>query len=917
MINSITSIRQSHHIGFELPPQAIPTKDKDENWEKACMDTLENIGIRQITQNWQKYKDTFSILNGNFRYADVTRSSLFLKEVDFWREQADTKKELDNYGFIEPLVNQMIGDFLKTPNPITIHTTDSHSKNDYVTEKSKRLWEAVQQQLENTLKLRMVEAGIDPDLEEFESEEQQQQYIQQVQSIRQQFTPEEIEKEMNQDWKPIYVEWVEDILKEDYNRFVISEIDRKNYFEYLATGKCFRHDRVRYDSYAPEFWSIKDTFYDDSAERTEQGEYVGQIKLLSGNDIVARLGHLMSEDNKQRVLKSKFHRKENIKSFNNSIGNTGNVERIARGEASQLKHTPHPAFTAYENSKFIQDATGIDLGMPELFPTNVGSYYLSLWGNESDRTDLIRVTEGYWVGYQRIGRLVLKNEETQETYAQLVTDDILPSLLRAHGIKQIKDKSLVEFEEDLEPNTICWDYQKVVYQGIKIAKENTDLEDDLYLQIRQLPYQLKGESEDYDTILPVVGINETTSFVSRLENEQRDYNIHMNMAKEMNAKNLGILYAFDMSFLPSFLKDNGAEESIVKIMDIIRELGILPLDGSAGNTTSNFNQFTAVNADMTGAILGQLQAAQTVKRMAFEKLGFSPERLGTPTQKTATQAQMAQQASFSQTEKWLDSFINFQKRAMEMHVNIAQYVKREGIDTTVMYADGYKKRVFTQLNDPFLTIRKFRIYFQNDSKSRLDLETIKQVYFNDNTIMKDLESMAKVAEASSVSKVLEAGRIQRQITQLEQQKQNEARLKEIELQAAIDEEKENKEREWKSRENDLDRRAQIYREQLRALGFTKDTDVNDNNVVDVIKQAELALKEMAQTTEFRFKELDREDKRVENERKYLAEDRKLSIEQQRVDAMKYKADKELEKARENKTQYELRAQNKLPKDGKK
>jgi hypothetical protein len=912
MFNDTIDLRTSKYVGYTLPPQALPSNQKNDAWKRACMDALENIGIRMIAQNRRRFDDAYRIVEGNFQYRDILNSSLFLSEVDFWRNQAELTNGLEHYGFIEPIVNHLVGEYIKTPNPVLIHANDSFSTNDYIATKTERLWESVSTNLENILNMKMLKMGMNPFEEDFESEEQMQEYQQQVMQFKQENTPEEIEKYMNQNWRAIYIEWAEATLEEDYDRFDIDEIDRENLYDYLVTGKCFRHYRAGYDYYMPEVWSPRETFYDDSVRNVEEGDFVGQIKYLSGNQVIARWGHLLNEQEKQRILRSKDYDK-NLLTYYKGTSSITNARQWAEQGGGTLRYVPHPAYFPYANAQFIQEETGIDLGMDDHFP-NGRQYDEFLFYNDTERQDLVRCVEGYWVSNKRIGYLTIEDPETMEIYPEIVTDEVLTDLLKIMGIKQIRTVSLEQHEAKPEPNTIVWDYVPEVWRGIKINKNNTDLTDDLYIGIEPLTYQLKGESQTYHTKLPVTGINERTSLVARLEQEQIDYNIAMNMARDYMSKELGVFYLMDMSYLPSFIKDLGGEESITKLMDVVRELGILPVDGQG--VRSGFNQFTAVNMDLTNAMLGKLQYANTVKRMAYEKIGFTPERLGTPTQKTATGIEQSVSASFSQTEVWYDKFSKFQKRSAEVHLNLAQYMKKDGVDGSVNYVDSYKTRTFINMSDPYLPLRRFKITTENNSKRRSELEIIKQVYMNDNTIVKDLESLAEVIASDSVSKVIQLGKIGRKMAELQQQMEHERRMAEIEAEQAAIDERDLRDKEWKSRENALDRQMQIYRQQILALGFEKDKDADQSGVSDVIEQSKLALDNLKYQNDARLKELDSQHKQAKDEKEQRLKERELDIEDKKVEATKYAADMKLEIARENKTKAELQAAKKLPKDTK-
>ena len=77
-------LRDAPYLGstLRLPAQALPNKKKTKAWFKDCMDTLETIGIRQLNVNRQRFEDAYRIVEGSFRYSDVTNTSAFLSEVD-------------------------------------------------------------------------------------------------------------------------------------------------------------------------------------------------------------------------------------------------------------------------------------------------------------------------------------------------------------------------------------------------------------------------------------------------------------------------------------------------------------------------------------------------------------------------------------------------------------------------------------------------------------------------------------------------------------------------------------------------------------------------------------------------------------------------------------------------------------------
>ena len=93
-------LRDAPYLGstLRLPPQALPNKKKTKAWFKDCMDTLETIGIRQLNVNRQRFEDAYRIVEGSFRYSDVTNTSAFLSEVDMLRSQASIAEDHNTTG---------------------------------------------------------------------------------------------------------------------------------------------------------------------------------------------------------------------------------------------------------------------------------------------------------------------------------------------------------------------------------------------------------------------------------------------------------------------------------------------------------------------------------------------------------------------------------------------------------------------------------------------------------------------------------------------------------------------------------------------------------------------------------------------------------------------------------------------------
>lgn len=882
---------------LRLPAQALPNNKKNKAWFRDCMDTLETIGIRQLNVVRHRFEDAYRIVEGSYSYSDMTNTSAFLSEVDMLRQQADLPEDLEHYGFVEPIINTLIGEYLKKPNPTTVFTDDPLSTNEYLRKKKDLLWARVGKAVNAEVNLKLIRMGLDPQKKDFQSEEEKQKYIQTLQKAKQQNIPKEVQDYMNTEWKPVYIEWAEKLLEEGETRFYMDELYRDLFRDYLITGRCFMHWRIGHDFYEPERWSPLNTFCSVTQQERypELGEYVGRIQYLTPNQVVVNFGHMISESQKRDLLKSKHYTQSEVSVASDITDTQSWMENFG----GYNKRVSHPDYIAYENLGVLQDQTGMDFGYRGHFPNqNLTTQFFNDYDN---RYDLVKVVEAYWVSYKRIGFLSVKNADTGQLITEVVTDDLLKQYINEKGIKQLRTVSLEENKKNPKENTIMWDYVPEVWKGVKVLRENTDLTDDLYLYGEPLEYQLKGESSMFHTVLPVNGIFENTSLVSRVEIDQVEYSMAMNMARDYMSKELGLFFLMDLAYMPEFLKDYGGDEAIGKLMEVTRNLGLLPVDSSQARGTA-FNNFQMVNMDLTAAMLGKMQYAQAIKNRAYEKLGLNPQRMAGPIeQQTATGIKVTQDASYAQTEVWFDKFAKFQQRSAEMHLNVAQWLQKEGKDVTVNYTDGDKIKHFISMVDPNLPLRRFKIFTQNNSKRRSELETLKKTYFQDNTIMKNLEDMAEVISADSTSKIIQISRLSRERTELQKQMQEKRKQQQLQIEKANEFELEQLKHKHKLELEKLKGDIALNKQTILSLGFMKEEDMPDDlETPRVVEQ----LKQSTSDLERRFKqrqvELDNRRKQIENDREFLMQQQEMTLKRQELDTRKQIANNQMKIAKINK-----------------
>lgn len=882
---------------YRLPPQALPTKYKNKQFIKDTLDQLETIGLRDLEINRERFEDAYRIVEGSYSYAQVADSSLFLSELDNLKGQGDVAEHLEHYGFAEPIINQLVGEYLTEPNPSVIYADDSISTNEYLRTQKEELTNRTMSSIQREIDLKLVRQGLDPAKNDFSSEEEKQAYIQQIQQFREENIPKEVKEFMKSEYKPMYVTWAESTLEQSEVRFNLDEIYRDAFRDYLITGRCFVHWRMGYDYYRPERWSTLETFTSitQDVKYPELGEYVGRIKQMTANQVLTNFGQSLSEKHKRELLRSAHYTPDTL-----SGSQIYNTKSWVEQGGGTLQMVPHKHHIAYENAGYIQEMTGINLGYTGYFP-NQGVTFAN---NTYRKDDLIQVTEAYWISPKRVGYLTYNNPNTGETIQELVTDEVLKDLINQYNIKQLRTISPEQHFKSPEPNTIMWDYIPEVRYGVKILKDNTDLLEDLYLGGEPLPYQLRGESSTYDTLLPVTGIVENTSLISRIEVDQIEYSLALNMARDYMSKEIGMFFLFDKAYFPEFIADAGGEEAFDKWITITRQLGVAPVDSSAAKGTA-FNQFQMVNMDLSKQMLDKYLVAEQIKRRAYAKIGLTPERMGMPTeQKSATGVVMTNDASFAQTGVWFDKFSKFQQRNSEMCINVSQWAQFTGKDVTVNYTDSDLTQHFIKMNDPNLPLRRFRIYPQNNAKRRSELETLRQTYFADNTIMKDLETMAQVVQSDSISNILKAARIGRERKELYDQMAQQQVLQQIEAQKQAKLEENTQLHEYEKEITRLKGEISIREKALVAMGFDPEKDRNSNSTPDVVEQGKLYLAQIDQEFRKATTEEQLRLKQIEMDRKLLLEQEKTNLKREELQVKRELSNNALQVAIKNKNRFD-------------
>jgi len=811
--------------GSTIPAQAIPDSKKTKFWKHATIDAIERIGEKQFLEN-QSFLAYYSMIQGRTTYigTDFQDFPELGKGIKMLREEVGLPTFLKHYDIIGIVVNVLAGIYTDFKDIFRVDSVDEYATNEFIRQKTERLQQYAAETFQLELNKLLVMRGMDPDVQEFSSEEEKQAYLQNLDQQRKALTPTEIEAFMGKNFKVLATEWAENVIKEDTKRFYLDELDREEFIDYLITGRWFRHYRVGYDSYSPETWSPINTFFSSTVDTRypQDGEFVGRIHFYSPADILNLYGHMLTLK-EQEAISNYWGQGVNYVYGGNETISPGRMHSQVFPETHIV---PFENYYQHDLLKKYEDALGQPLGERTVFNQDGTETTYNDWlpeynngtntfrsslaktmRNDIDVDSSIQVTEGYWRSSKRLGMLTYEDEESGQLLTVIVTDDLLSDFITENEIKKLRNVSLDEYQKALKENrqheyvnTIIYTYSPEVRRFVKIKNTSATLEKDIYLYGEPLEYQIRtGNSENYDFKLPVGGyIGDST--VLKIAPDQVMYNICYNQVYNLLEKEIGIFFLMDINYIPSEYMENGdTEDALLQLRDFAKDVGLLPADLSRQNLQGQqpFNSFIRQDLTYGTQVEYRMALAQGYKMSAFEKVGITPQMLGQPNKYvTAEGVQQGAQASQAQLMPIFEKMSTSKLKCMEIHLAVAQYCQSNNKDRSVFYRKSDGDHYFLDImkeDGELFPLRFLGIMPVSSTKDRKLLENVKSIYANNNTITNDVqdvfdimrsdtiidlqtiakESRARIQQQTQAQRDFESEQLNKQLQLQEQQKQAE------------------------------------------------------------------------------------------------------------------------------------------------
>jgi hypothetical protein len=918
MYPSATGWEHGIYRSDDIPPTTVPKRVKEsKQWQKAMLDAFENIAVIQFSENLEFY-DYYRMVDGELSYQDLSEVSPQYSEISDLLDGVGIPTFLKHYDIMGLIINTIVGKYVDLQSKFHLQDFGEVAENEYLRFRNEEITRALTEQLNLFVERKLAEEGFDSEGKQFESEEEQQQYLQALEQRRAELTPKDLEKDINTSFKTSGVKWGEAVLDKDKIAFnLTNKFEKTELKDKLISGRYFRHYRLRFDTYEPERWDPRSVFHSKEldADLPQKQEYLGRLHFMTPAEVIRLYGHLIDT----KLHKDLIGGRSNWKDFVGTGVQTGTINQAIKSNFVTTQRAPFSNYYDYNLALSFQDTLGIPMGeYTSLEPGNNGETYdrmlprmigespgrynrlAEVLRNDFEhRTDLCQVTEVYCRCYDLYGYLTYENEYGR-LVTELVDEEILPQFLKDNNIKQDFKSTLVDIIKGFEPNTIKWFYKPVTYEGVKIQSGN--LKEPLYLYFKQCEHQIKGDSE-MDTLLPVGGFI-GKSPAKKMAPYQAAFNLCMNQVFSMLEKELGMFFLMDINLLPSEMEGWGdAGEAFVHLRNIAKDTGIFPVQtsGDSQKNANSFNQFGTHSLSYASEINTRIQLAEFYQRKAYEVIGINPQMQMEPTKyETAEGVRVSQEASFAQLSEIFEDFDYSNMRVLELHLAVAQYAQTNKKDLSLYWTKSDSSIGFLQLSDPYFPLRRMGLLPSNDSKKRKQLEEFKNYLMQTNTIGSDTLEIAKLFMSDTMSQLLQIAEEERKSRQQAEEQAHTRQLEIQEQQAQIEEQKEQKKWERAEISKERDRAVRKEMEVIEAMGRTggKDNFAEANEQIlrradQQMEEKSLNLKAQKDAQDFKLKE------------KQNADNFKLKLEE-----LKLKSEQLAQRAKEMKSKEYIAAINK-------
>lgn len=809
------------------PTQFLPRSEKDKEWQQQNLDWLEHIGVMQLRNKFKRLRKNYGLAEGIIDKSDYipdVNQNEYGDMISMLTKENESPYEIRFYPIIPNVVKVLLGEFSKRNSKVFVKAVDQYAINEMLEKKREMLTEYVVMKAQQSMALKLAQQGIPLDSDEAK------QALEGVKSLP------EIQEFFKKNYRSVPEQWAIHELSEAEERFRLYELEPLAFKDKLVANEEFWHVRLLEDDYQVELWNPINTFYRKSPDvcYVSECDYVGRINLLTISDVIDRFGYKMKE--------------EQIKSLQNMAGTKASIGKIMPIDSMP---TDWYDTTKKKDEQIKSIHWNQAVAMQNMFDGPFNKPFFE-WLQDDDtfaNGDYLIITEVYWKSQKRIGNLK-QIDENGAVFQDIVSEDFVVTIKPEYDVTINKEETK---DNLIYGQHVDWLQVNEVWQGTKIGLSfvnswagMSDGFQPIYLDIKPLPFQFKGDNSLYGAKLPVEGFLGYNRNVKRLglvdsmKPFQIGYNMVNNQIFDMLVDEVGKVILLDQNMIPrNSLDGSWGKYNFSKAFQVMKNFGILPIDSSITNTEvpTNFSHTSAVDLGKTDQIASRVQLSEYFKNECYGAVGISRQRLGDVTSsESATGVEYSVNNSYAQTEMYFVEHSNYlMPRVKEMILNAAQYINANKDTITKTYLNRDEENVFFEIEGTKILLSDFRIYCSAKPDQKAIVDKLQQLAIQNNTSGATIFDLARIIQSSSVSEILETLKSSVEQVQSQQERTLQAQQENIDSQIQAQAQEKEADREFKAQQDELDRANQRYIAEIKAMGFAKDTDINDDNIPDALE----------------------------------------------------------------------------------
>jgi len=226
-------------------------------------------------------------------------------------------------------------------------------------------------------------------------------------------------------------------------------------------------------------------------------------------------------------------------------------------------------------------------------------------------------------------------------------------------------------------------------------------------------------------------------------------------------------------------------------------------------------------------------------------------------------------------------------RVRQMMLNAAQFINATKPESQLSYLNKAEETVWFKNEGYKLLLADYQIYAMSRADIKATIEKLRQIAMQNNTAGGSLYDIAQVMTTNSPAKIIEQLKKadDARNEQAQSQQQNEQQMQQQQQQFLADQQEKKQQHDdyWRQKEIQRD----IYVAEIKAMGYAKDTDVNQDSVPDAL-EVDKFLHEVGQDGQ----DINLKERQMQLQERQHADN--INIQKKKIDAEKYKVDKQKE-----------------------